>query len=128
MRPPTRLLSERFPFLYPVSVAAHRLDRRAPPPVGPPPPPPPRPPRGPAPPHARGRAAPPRVRPVPGLRPRRAVRVGRGRLLQLRGLPVRQPRSRDVPHPPVADRRGAARRGVGGPPAPAPSPRARARP
>jgi vancomycin resistance protein VanW len=29
MRPPTRLLSERYPFLYPVSVAAHRLERRA---------------------------------------------------------------------------------------------------
>ena len=29
MKPPTRLLSERFPVLYPVSVAAHRLDRRA---------------------------------------------------------------------------------------------------
>src|SRR5947209_4791272 len=30
MRPPSpRLLSERYPFLYPVSVAAHRLDRRA---------------------------------------------------------------------------------------------------
>src|SRR5215472_15856640 len=29
MKPPTRLLSERYPFLYPVSVAAHRLDRRA---------------------------------------------------------------------------------------------------
>jgi vancomycin resistance protein VanW len=29
MRPRTRLLSERYPFLYGVSVAAHRLDRRA---------------------------------------------------------------------------------------------------
>src|SRR5262245_1445921 len=29
MRPPTRLLSERYPFLYPVSVAAHRIERRA---------------------------------------------------------------------------------------------------
>lgn len=29
MRPPARLLSERYPFLYDVSVAAHRLDRRA---------------------------------------------------------------------------------------------------
>ena len=29
MRPPTRLLSERFPLLYGVSMAAHRLDRRA---------------------------------------------------------------------------------------------------
>jgi vancomycin resistance protein VanW len=29
MRPPTRLLSERYPFLYGASVAAHRLDRRA---------------------------------------------------------------------------------------------------
>jgi vancomycin resistance protein VanW len=28
MRPPTRLLSERYPVLYGVSVAAHRLDRR----------------------------------------------------------------------------------------------------
>lgn len=29
MRPPARLLSERYPFLYPISVAAHRLERRA---------------------------------------------------------------------------------------------------
>lgn len=29
MRPPARLLSERYPFLYPISVAVHRLDRRA---------------------------------------------------------------------------------------------------